>query len=167
MPLARVEARTGSTTLELHQFPRTRIGTVQCIMQLCAEGWFCTLVQPAARMRSEGYSTWVCVSFVRSSVKSHLTSQMSNRAINERAYLVAYECQKIVGICLKRLRSRVVPRNTSEKANMLILPVIYPRSAFFTRCIAKRQRLPRDCQRYSALPKTMPTDAASPCWSEN
>ena len=31
------------------------------------------------------------------SVKSHLTSRMSNRAINEHAYLVAYECQKICG----------------------------------------------------------------------
>ena len=28
--------------------------------------------------------------------------------------------KKIVGICLKRLRSRVMPRNTSEKANMLM-----------------------------------------------
>ena len=27
-----------------------------------------------------------------------------------------------VGICLKRLRSRVMPRNMSEKANMLIIP---------------------------------------------
>ena len=34
----------------------------------------------------------VCVS-----VKSHLTSRMSNRAINEHAYLVAYERQKICG----------------------------------------------------------------------
>ena len=31
------------------------------------------------------------------SVKSHLTSGMSNGAINERAYLVAYERQKICG----------------------------------------------------------------------
>ena len=31
------------------------------------------------------------------SVKSHLTSRMSNRAINERGYLVAYERQKICG----------------------------------------------------------------------
>ena len=31
------------------------------------------------------------------SVKSHLTSRMSNRAINECAYLVAYERQKICG----------------------------------------------------------------------
>ena len=34
-----------------------------------------------------------------------------------------------VGICLKRLRSRVMPRNMSEKANILIIPT-YPRSAF-------------------------------------
>ena len=31
------------------------------------------------------------------SVKSHLTSRISNQAINERAYLRAYECQKICG----------------------------------------------------------------------
>ena len=31
------------------------------------------------------------------SVKSHLTSEMSNRAIKEHAYLVAYERQKICG----------------------------------------------------------------------
>ena len=37
-------------------------------------------------------SLCVCVS-----VKSHLTSRMSNRAINEHAYLVAYERQKICG----------------------------------------------------------------------
>ena len=41
-------------------------------------------------MRSEGYC--VCLS-----VKSHLTSQMSNRAINEHEYLVAYERQNICG----------------------------------------------------------------------
>ena len=46
-------------------------------------------------MRSEGYcSRSVCVCL---SVKSHLTSGTSNRAINEHAYLVAYECQKICG----------------------------------------------------------------------
>ena len=31
------------------------------------------------------------------SVKSHLTSEMSNRAIKEHAYLVAYERLKICG----------------------------------------------------------------------
>ena len=45
-------------------------------------------------MRSEGYSSWVCVCV---SVKSHLTSRMSNRAINERAYSVARERQKFYG----------------------------------------------------------------------
>ena len=38
----------------------------------------------------------VCLS-VCVSVKSHLTSEMSNRAIKEHAYLVAYERQKICG----------------------------------------------------------------------
>ena len=47
-------------------------------------------------MRSEGYSSWVCVC-VCVSVKSHLTSRMSNRAINEHAYSVACECQKKSG----------------------------------------------------------------------
>ena len=34
----------------------------------------------------------------------------------------ATKVKKFVGICLKRLRSRVIPRNMSEKANMLIIP---------------------------------------------
>ena len=40
-------------------------------------------------------------------------------------------------------------------------------SAFSAWHRAKGQRVPNDCQQHSALPKTMPTDAASPCWSEN
>ena len=40
-------------------------------------------------------------------------------------------------------------------------------SAFSAWHTAKGQRVPNDCQQHSALPKTMPTDAASPCWSEN
>ena len=47
-------------------------------------------------MRSEGYCSWVCLC-VCLSVKSHLTSRMSNRAINQHTYLVAYERQKICG----------------------------------------------------------------------
>ena len=39
----------------------------------------------------------------------------------------AKKVKKFVGICLKRLRSRVMPRNMSEKANMLIIPT-YPMS---------------------------------------
>ena len=34
----------------------------------------------------------------------------------------ATKVKKFVGICLKQLRSRVMPRNMSEKANMLIIP---------------------------------------------
>ena len=34
----------------------------------------------------------------------------------------ATKVKKFVGICPKRLRSRVMPRNMSEKANMLIIP---------------------------------------------
>ena len=41
----------------------------------------------------------------------------------------ATKVKKFVGICLERLRSRVMPRNMSEKANMLIIPT-YPQSAF-------------------------------------
>ena len=41
-------------------------------------------------MCSGGYCSRVCVSLT----KSHLTSRMSNCAINERIYSVAYECQK-------------------------------------------------------------------------
>ena len=43
----------------------------------------------------------------------------------------ATNVKKFVGICLQLLRSRVMPRNMSEKANMLIIPT-YPRSAFST-----------------------------------
>ena len=98
----------------------------------------------------------VCVS-----VKSHLTSRMNNRAINKRAYSVACERQKNYE---DLLHSRVMPRNTREKASLLA----YPWSAFSAQCTAKHQRLPTSIyQRHSALPQKMPTDAASPCWSEN
>ena len=75
----------------------------------------------------------------------------------------ATKVKKFVGICLKRLRSRVMLRNMSGKANMLIIPT-YPRSAFSASHTAKRQRVPNE---HSALSKTMPTDAATPCWSKN
>ena len=89
-----------------------------------------------------------------------IPSEMSNRAIKEHAYLVAYERQKICGICLKRLRSRVMPRNMSEKANMLIIPTYRGQLSPLDICTVKRQRVPNDCQQHSALPKTMLTDAS-------
>ena len=77
----------------------------------------------------------------------------------------ATKVKKFVGICLKRLCSRVMPRNMSEKANMLIIPTYQCQlSPLDTQ---RRAYKPNDCQQHSALPKTMPTDAASPCWSEN
>ena len=98
------------------------------------------------------------------SVKSHLTSRMSNRAINDNAYLVAYERQKICGDLLETTAFKRYAAKHDRKSQYANLPA-YPRSAFSTRRTAKRQRLPRDCQRHSALSKTMPTDAASLCWS--
>ena len=77
----------------------------------------------------------------------------------------ATKVKKFVAICLKLLRSRVMPRNMSEKANMLIFRLT--RGQLSPLHTAKRQRVPNDCQQHSALPKTMPTDAASPCWSES
>ena len=70
-------------------------------------------------MRSEGYSTWVYVS-VCLSVKSHLTSRMSNRAINEHAYLVAYERQKICGDLPEMTMFKSYTAKHERKANMLI-----------------------------------------------
>ena len=57
------------------------------------------------------------VGFVILSVKLDLTSGMSNRAISERAYSVAYERQTICGDFPE---ATAFKRNTSEKANMLI-----------------------------------------------
>ena len=60
-------------------------------------------------MRNEGYCSWV--------VCQNLTSLISNRAINEHAQ---WHVKKSKYLCLKRLRSRVMPRNTSEKANIML-----------------------------------------------
>ena len=71
-------------------------------------------------MRSEGYcSRSVCVSVC---LLSHISP-------TERLFVLktlsrtqrATKVKKIVGIFLKPLRSRVMPRNMSEKANMLII----------------------------------------------
>ena len=62
-------------------------------------------------------SVFLCVCV---SVKSRLTYGTSVRPENAVTYSAGNEGQKICGICLKRLRSRVMQRNMSEKANMLI-----------------------------------------------
>ena len=70
----------------------------------------------------------------------------------------ATKVEKFVGICLKRLRSRVMPRK-SQYANYSDLPAVS-----FLRLTHITREYPNDCQQHSALPKMMPTDAASPCW---
>ena len=72
-------------------------------------------------MRSEGYSTWVCRVCLSVCLLSHISP-------TERLFVLktlsrtqrATKVKKFVAICLKLLRSRVMPRNMSEKANMLI-----------------------------------------------
>ena len=78
----------------------------------------------------------------------------------------ATKVKKFVGICLKPLRSRDMPGNRSEEANMLITPTYRGQLSPLDTQRSVRQ-VANDCQQHSALPKTMPTDAASPCWSEN
>ena len=66
------------------------------------------------------------------SVKSHLTYRASVRPENSVTYSADNEGEKI---CLKQLNSRVIPRNMSEKANMLIFR------------LTRRQLSPLDAQR--------------------
>ena len=115
-------------------------------------------------MRSEGYSTWVCVC-VCLSVKSNLTSRMSNRAIKEHAYLVAYERQKICGDLPETTAFKSYAAKHERKSQYANLPV--PAVSFLHSTHSEGQRLLSDCQQHSALPKTMPTEAANPGWSEN
>ena len=54
------------------------------------------IINPRRACAARVIVLWVCVC-VCVSVKSHVTSRMSNQAINERAYSVACERQKICG----------------------------------------------------------------------
>ena len=90
----------------------------------------------------------VCL-FVCLSVKSHLTSRMTNRAIIEHAYLVAYERQNICGDLPETTAFKSYAAKHERKSQYANL-LAYPRSAFSNRRTAIRQRLPRDCQRHSA-----------------
>ena len=88
-------------------------------------------------MRSEGYCSWVCLCVcVCVCLLSHISPTQRLFVLKTPSYTQrATKVKKIVGICLKRLRSRVMPRNMSEKANMLIIRL--------TRC----QLSPLDTQR--------------------
>ena len=98
----------------------------------------------SARKRSEGYSTWsrpVCLSV------SHISPI-------ERLFILKTLSHSYPAG--KRLRLRVIPRTNIAT---------YPAAVSFLS--AKCQRVPNNCQQHSALPKTMPTDTANPCCSEN
>ena len=109
-------------------------------------------------MRSEGYSTWVCPSVCLSvclSVSAKLTSRTSNRAINEYAYSMACERQKICGdfpetTAFKRYAAK--HKLKSQYANYSGLPVV----SFLRSMHREAPELPSDCQRHSALSKLMP-----------
>ena len=77
-------------------------------------------------MRSEGYSTWVCVS-VCLSVKSHLTYGASVRPENAVAYSAGNEGQKICGdlpetTALKSYAAK--HERKSQYANFYDLPAV-------------------------------------------
>ena len=63
------------------------------------------------------------------SVKSYLTSEMSNRAIKQQAYLVAYERQNICGDLPETTAFKSYAAKHERKSQLLITPT-YPRSAF-------------------------------------
>ena len=77
-------------------------------------------------MRSEGYSSCQCSSVCLSVCLS--VCPLVGNSLLKRVFVLkmlahnqrATKVKIFVGICLKRLRSRVIPRNMSEKANMLI-----------------------------------------------
>ena len=73
---------------------------------------------------------------------------------------------KICGDLPERTVFKSYAAKQERKSQYANLPA-YLLSAFFAQCTAKRQRLPKEYQKHSALPKKMPTDAASLCWSEN
>ena len=72
-----------------------------------------------------GLSVCVCVCLLSHISPTERLFVLKTLSHTQRATKV----KKFVGICLKRLRSRVMPRNMSEKANMLIIST-YPMSAF-------------------------------------
>ena len=87
-------------------------------------------------MRSEGYSTCVCLCVC---LLSHISP-------TQRATKV----KKFMAICLKLLRSRVMPRNMSEKANMLIFR------------LTRGQLSPLDTQRSARVCPTI-VNSIQPC----
>ena len=90
--------------------------------------WVGSLTLGAHAQRGLQYFTWVCLCVCLSVCLS--VCLLSHISPTERLFVLkmlsrtqrATKVKIFVGICLKRLRSRVMPRNMSEKANMLIIP---------------------------------------------
>ena len=85
-------------------------------------------MQYAPRVLHFSVFHWVCVSVCLFVVTS--CSPMERLFVLKKLSRTqrATKVQIFVGICLKRLRSRVMPRNMKGKANMRIIPTY--RSAF-------------------------------------
>lgn len=83
------------------------------------------------------------------SVSRHLTSQMSNLAINKHAYSAAYKCQKVCGEFMSygmKHKLKLIPRLTCGQ---------FPRLMY------------SEAPEFIGHFDTIPTDSGSPCWSEN
>ena len=114
-------------------------------------------------MRSEGYSSrsvCVCVS-VCLSVKSHLTYEASVGPENAVTYSAGNEGQNICG----DLPETTAFKSYSAKHERKSQYANYSDSPTVSFLRLTHSEAPEGTQR--ALPKTMPTDAASPCCSEN
>ena len=109
-------------------------------------------------MRSEDYCIGLCVCLL-----TNLTYGAFARPENAVTYSAGNEGQ---GICLKRLRLRVMQRNTSEKANMLLFRLTRGQLSQLHAQQRSARGYPMILNNIQLCPK-MPTDAASPCWSEN
>ena len=91
---------------------------------------------------------------------------MSNRAINERAYSAACERQKICGdlpetTAFKRYTAK--HEQKSQYANYSDLPVV----SFFRSAHSEAAEVTQRLSTTFSLVQNVPTDAASPCLSEN
>ena len=121
-------------------------------------------------MRSEGYSSWVCVS-VCLSVKSHLTYGASVRPENAVTYSAGNEGQKICGVF-----SEDAPLLRSSRVAVVFHTFRWP---FFFIAKAVRMRIGihsygcRTAGEYPACPTIVnntslaQNEATGPCWSEN
>ena len=116
-------------------------------------------------MRSEGYSSWVCLS-VCVSVKSHLTHGASVRPENAVTYSAGNEGRKICGDLPETTTFKSYAakhERKSQYANYSDLPAVSFLGLTYSEAPEGTQRLSTTF----SLAQTMPTDVSSPRWSEN